>query len=61
MSKSLVAKLAAQSNTGLILIFFGHQVSAHLVDNVLNSAKTYPVDNEKVPLSDFGTILGLDD
>ena len=41
--------------------FFGHQVSAHLVDGELAPAETNPVDGEKVPSRHFGAILEWDD
>ena len=41
--------------------FFGHQVSAHLVDAALSPAETNPVDGEKVPSRHFGAILDWDD
>lgn len=40
--------------------FFGHQVSAHLVDGPLSAAETNPVDGEKVPSRHFGAILEWD-
>ena len=40
--------------------FFGHQVSAHLVDGELAAAETNPVDGEKVPSRHFGAILEWD-
>ena len=40
--------------------FFGHQITAHLVDNALPSAETNPVDGEKVPSRHFGAILDWD-
>ena len=40
--------------------FFGHQITAHLVDNALPSAETNPVDGEKVPARHFGAILDWD-
>ena len=40
------------------LDFFGHQISAHLVDGALSPAETNPVDGEKVPSRHFGAILG---
>ena len=39
------------------LCFFGHLISAHLVDGALSPAKTNPVDGEKVPSRHFGAIL----
>ena len=41
--------------------FFGHQVSAHLVDSALTPTETNPVGVEKVPSSHFGAILDWDD
>ena len=41
--------------------FFGHQVSAHLVDGGLSPADTNPVDNEKVPSHHFVAILDWDE
>ena len=36
--------------------FFGHQISAHLVDDV-DSAATNPVDGDNVPARHFGAVL----
>lgn len=36
---------------------FGHQVSAHLVDDEQQAVKTNPVDGKKVPASHWGVIL----
>jgi extradiol dioxygenase family protein len=41
--------------------FFGHQITAHLVEGALPSAQTNPVDGEKVPSNHFGAILGWDE
>ena len=41
--------------------FFGHQVSAHLVDDALRPAETNPFDGEKVPSRHFGAILDWND
>lgn len=41
--------------------FFGHQITAHLVEGELPSAQTNPVDGEKVPSNHFGAILGWDE
>ena len=41
--------------------FFGHQVSAHLVDDALSQAETNPVDGEKVPSRHFRAILDWND
>lgn len=39
--------------------FFGHQITAHLVDQPLSAAETNPVDGEKVPSRHFGIILEM--
>ena len=41
--------------------FFGHQVSAHLLESALSPTETNPVDGEKVPSRHFGAILDWDD
>lgn len=41
--------------------FFGHQITAHLIDTALPEAETNPVDGEKVPSRHFGAILDWDD
>ena len=61
MSKNSITKLAVQLNGILILIFFGHQISAHLVDAPLSPPETNTVDGEKVPSRRFGAILDWDD
>ena len=37
--------------------FFGHQISAHLIDGSMPSTDTNPVDGEDVPARHFGAIL----
>jgi extradiol dioxygenase family protein len=37
--------------------FFGHQISAHLVEVGLARAETNPVDGDDVPVRHFGAIL----
>jgi len=37
--------------------FFGHQISAHLVDAALKRAETNLVDGDNVPVRHFGAIL----
>lgn len=41
--------------------FFGHQITAHLVEADANGPPTNPVDGEQVPASHFGIILPWDD
>lgn len=40
--------------------FFGHQISAHLVER-METAATNPVDGDNVPVRHFGAILEWDD
>lgn len=40
--------------------FFGHQITAHLVD-ALEAAATNPVDGDQVPARHFGCVLDWDD
>ncbi|MBX7194941.1 MAG: VOC family protein [Sandaracinaceae bacterium] len=37
--------------------FFGHQISAHLVDAALAPSETNPVDGDDVPARHFGAVL----
>lgn len=37
--------------------FFGHQISAHLVDAALKRAETNMVDGDDVPVRHFGAVL----
>ncbi len=37
--------------------FFGHQISAHLIDGEMPGTDTNPVDGEDVPARHFGAIL----
>jgi len=41
--------------------FFGHQISAHLVEARLARAETNPVDGDNVPVRHFGAILPWSD
>ncbi len=40
--------------------FFGHQISAHLVDQPVTNAPTNTVDGKQVPVQHFGAILDMD-
>ena len=40
--------------------FFGHQISAHLVDAPEGGAPTNPVDGKDIPVRHFGAILEWD-
>ena len=37
--------------------FFGHQISAHLKEEILDDVPTNPVDGESVPVRHFGVVL----
>jgi len=41
--------------------FFGHQVSAHLINEPLSATETNPVDGQSVPSRHFGAILEWED
>ena len=40
--------------------FFGHQITAHLVDQPVAEVATNAVDRKQVPVQHFGAILDLD-
>lgn len=50
--------LGRTSDRWIDIDFFGHQITAHLVDG-LPEADTNPVDGEQVPASHFGAILDM--
>ena len=56
----LGCKTGRRSERWIDFDFFGHQITAHLVDGALPSAETNPVDGEKVPSRHFGAILDWD-
>ncbi len=41
--------------------FFGHQISAHLVDTPESTPATNPVDGKTIPVRHFGVILDWDE
>ena len=53
----LGCKMGRSAGRWIDFDFFGHQISAHLVDGALSPAETNPVDGEKVPSRHFGAIL----
>jgi extradiol dioxygenase family protein len=53
----LGCKMGRSAERWIDFDFFGHQISAHLVDGALSPAETNPVDGEKVPSRHFGAIL----
>ncbi len=52
--------IGRQSNDWIDFDFFGHQIVAHLSDNIEN-IQTNDVDDEDVPCRHFGIILTLDE
>ena len=59
--EKLGCKVGRSAERWIDFDFFGHQVSAHLVDGELSPTETNPVDNEKVPSRHFGAILDWDE
>ena len=53
----LGCKMGRSAERWIDFDFFGHQISAHLVDGALSPAETNPVDGKKVPSRHFGAIL----
>jgi extradiol dioxygenase family protein len=53
----LGCKMGRSAERWIDFNFFGHQISAHLVDGALSPAETNPVDGENVPSRHFGAIL----
>ena len=53
----LGCKVGRRAERWIDFDFFGHQLSAHLVDGDLSAAETNPVDGQKVPSRHFGAIL----
>ena len=57
-TETLGCTLGRTSDRWIDIDFFGHQITAHLVDG-LDEAATNPVDGEQVPSSHFGAILEM--
>ena len=57
-TETLGCTLGRTSERWIDIDFFGHQITAHLVDG-LDEAATNPVDGEQVPSSHFGAILEI--
>ena len=57
-TETLGCTLGRTSERWIDIDFFGHQITAHLVDG-LDEAATNPVDGEHVPSSHFGAILEM--
>ena len=56
----LGCKVGRQSKRWVDFNFFGHQISAHLVDKELLSDQTNIVDGNNVPSRHFGIVLKMD-
>ncbi|MFK8014703.1 MAG: VOC family protein [Gammaproteobacteria bacterium] len=52
--------LGAEDERWIDIDFYGHQITAHLVDE-LESVPTNPVDGDQVPARHFGAILSLEE
>ena len=57
-TETLGCTLGRTSERWIDIDFFGHQITAHLVEG-LDEAATNPVDGEQVPSSHFGAILEM--
>ena len=56
----LGCKIGRQAECWVDFNFFGHQISAHLVDKELLSDQTNIVDGNNVPSRHFGIVLKMD-
>jgi extradiol dioxygenase family protein len=57
---TLGCRIGREADRWIDFDFFGHQISAHLVDQTEATA-TNPVDGDNVPVRHFGAILDWDD
>jgi len=57
----LGARVGRSAERWIDFDFWGHQISAHLVDRRANPVPTNPVDGDQVPARHFGVILPLDE
>ena len=53
----LGCKIGRQDKRWVDFNFYGHQISAHLVDNKINFQNSNIVDGENIPCRHFGIIL----
>jgi len=51
--------IGRQSRLWVDFNFFGHQISAHKIDNKLSDSETNPVDGHNVPSRHFGIVLKM--
>lgn len=56
----LGCQLGAQDERWVDIDFYGHQITAHLVD-AMDAVPTNPVDGDQVPARHFGAILSLEE
>lgn len=56
----LGCRLGAEDERWVDIDFYGHQITAHLVDQI-ETVPTNPVDGDKVPARHFGAILDMDE
>lgn len=56
----LGCRLGAQAERWVDIDFYGHQITAHLVDH-LEPVPTNAVDGDQVPARHYGAILSLDE
>ena len=58
----LGCRLGREDERWIDFDFFGHQITAHLVDpETVAAAPTNPVDGDAVPARHFGVVLGWED
>ncbi len=56
-TERLGAKVGRSAERWIDFDFFGHQISAHLVDEPEPEAATNPVDGKSIPVRHFGLVL----
>ena len=56
----LGARVGRSASRWIDFDFWGHQVSAHLVDDAAAAVPTNPVDGDEIPSRHFGVILPWD-
>ena len=55
--KNLLCTVGRKDDKWVDLNFFGHQISAHLVEDIDTKIQTNPVDGHQIPSRHFGIIL----
>ena len=59
-SEVLGCKIGRSAERWIDFDLYGHQISAHLVENWKGGASTNPVDGKNVPVLHWGVILDMD-